>query len=57
MLGGRLPELPSKRQQSSGALLSIVIIMVMVVLGAYYAFEKRTAVYADQMQSAELGGY
>jgi hypothetical protein len=57
MLGGRIPELPSKKQQSWGAMLSIIIIMVMVVLGAYYAFEKRVGTYTNQMPSVELGGY
>jgi hypothetical protein len=54
MLGGRIPELPSKKQQSWGAMLSIIIIMVMVVLGAYYAFDKRTTTYT---QGTEMGGY
>ncbi len=57
MLGGRLPELPSKRQQSWGALLSIIIILVMVVLGAYYAFEKRVSVYSADMHGAVIDGY
>lgn len=57
MLGGRPPELPTKKQQSWGAMLSIVIIMVMVVLGAYYAFEKRTGAYTTETQSLGTGGY
>ncbi len=56
MLAGRPPELPSRKQQSWGAMLSIIIIMAMVVLGAYYAFEKRTGAYTSGTQ-ATVGGY
>ena len=34
---------PSPAQQSWGAFISIVIIVLMVVFGAYYAWERRLA--------------
>lgn len=35
--------MPSKRQQSWGATIAIVVIVLMIVLGAYYAWNKRVA--------------
>lgn len=35
--------MPSRRQQSWGALISIVVIVLMVVVGAFYAWGKRVA--------------
>lgn len=37
------PALPSKRQQSWGALISIIVIMLMIIVGAFYAWSKRIA--------------
>jgi len=37
------PGIPSPQQQSWGALVSIVIIVLMVVIGAFYAWGKRIA--------------
>lgn len=34
--------LPTPAQQSWGAMISIVVIMLMVVIGAFYAWGKRT---------------
>jgi len=45
------PQMPSKKQQSWGALISIVVIVLMVVTGAFYAWGKRIAEvtqYQDQ---------
>lgn len=39
-----LPEgVPSSKQQQWGALVSIVVIVLMVVVGAFYAWGKRIA--------------
>ena len=35
--------LPSPKQQSWGALISIVIIVLMIIIGAFYAWGKRVA--------------
>lgn len=35
--------LPSPKQQSWGAVISIIIIMLMVVIGAFYAWGERIA--------------
>lgn len=37
------PGVPSKKAQSWGAILSIIIIVIMVVVGAFYAWGKRVA--------------
>ena len=34
---------PSPKAQSWGALISIIVIVLMIVIGAFYAWEKRTA--------------
>lgn len=34
---------PSARQQSWGAVISILIIVAMIVIGAYYAWDKRVS--------------
>lgn len=34
--------LPTPAQQSWGAMISIIVIMLMVVIGAFYAWGKRT---------------
>lgn len=39
----RLPEPPSREQQSWGALISIIVIVLMIVVGAFYAWGKRIA--------------
>ena len=36
-------QMPSRAQQSWGAFLSIVIIVLMIVVGAFYAWGKRVA--------------
>ena len=36
-------QLPSPAQQSWGAFLSIVIIVLMIVVGAFYAWSERSA--------------
>ncbi len=35
--------MPSPQAQSWGALISIIVIVLMVVIGAFYAWEERTA--------------
>ena len=47
--------LPTQKQQSWGALLSIIVILCMVVGGAFYAWHKRTAEEAA-LKSASQGG-
>ncbi len=37
------PGTPSHQQQSWGVIISIVIIMLMIVIGAFYAWGKRVA--------------
>lgn len=37
------PATPSPQEQSWGALLSIVVIVLMIVIGAFYAWDKRIA--------------
>lgn len=37
------PETPSHQQQSWGVIISIVIIVLMIVIGAFYAWGKRIA--------------
>lgn len=34
-------QLPSKKQQSYGAIISVILIMLMIVVGAFYAWGKR----------------
>jgi hypothetical protein len=41
--GTQLPKPPSKRQQSWGAVISIVVIMLMIIIGAFYSWGKRIA--------------
>ncbi len=36
-----LPSMPSPKAQSWGTLISIIIIILMVVIGAFYAWGKR----------------
>ena len=36
-----LPGIPSSKQQSWGVVISIVVIVLMVVVGAFYAWGKR----------------
>jgi hypothetical protein len=43
VFGTRLPEPPTIRQQNWGAVLSIVIIVLMIIIGAFYAWGKRIA--------------
>ena len=43
MFGTTLPNPPSAKQQSWGAVLSIIIIVLMIIVGAYYSWSKRTA--------------
>ncbi len=40
---GPFPWTPSSRQQSWGATIAIVVIVLMVIVGAVYAWNKRTA--------------
>jgi len=37
------PGVPSPKQQEWGALISIVVIVLMIVIGAFYAWGKRIA--------------
>ena len=37
------PGIPSEKQQSWGVLISIVVIVLMIVIGAFYAWGKRIA--------------
>jgi hypothetical protein len=37
------PEVPSEKQNSWGALIAIVVIMAIIVVGAFYAWGKRVA--------------
>ena len=40
---GNPPKVPSVKQQSWGAVLSIALIVLMVIIGAFYAWGKRVA--------------
>lgn len=35
------PGIPSQKQQSWGAVLSIIVIVLMIIIGAFYAWGKR----------------
>ena len=37
----KLPEPPSTKQQSWGAVISIIIIVLMIIIGAFYVWGKR----------------
>lgn len=37
------PGMPSPQAQSWGALISIIVIVLMIVIGAFYSWEKRTS--------------
>lgn len=37
------PGVPSQKQQSWGVLISIVVIVLMIVIGAFYSWGKRIA--------------
>lgn len=41
VFGTRLPQPPSREQQAWGAVISIVVIVLMIVIGAFYAWGKR----------------
>ncbi|MFA7302511.1 MAG: hypothetical protein WC030_02065 [Candidatus Paceibacterota bacterium] len=43
VFGTHLPNPPSRKQQAWGAVISIVVIVLMVVVGAFYAWGKRIA--------------
>ncbi len=43
VFGTRLPEPPTIEQQSWGALISIIVIVLMIVLGAFYSWGKRVS--------------
>ena len=45
-----MPPLPSPKQQQWGALVSMVIIVLMIVVGAFYAWGKRIAKYNQYLQ-------
>lgn len=36
-----IPGIPSKKAQSWGAVISIVVIVLMIIIGAFYAWGKR----------------
>lgn len=38
-----MPGIPSPQQQSWGTLISIVVIVLMIIIGAFYAWGKRIA--------------
>jgi len=44
--------LPSPKAQSWGALISIVVIVLMIIVGAFYAWGKRIARQAVPLESA-----
>jgi uncharacterized membrane protein (DUF485 family) len=41
--GESLPPMPSAKQQSWGVVISIVIIVMMIVVGAFYSWGQRVA--------------
>jgi len=43
VFGTQLPSPPSQKQQSWGAVISIVVIVLMVIIGAFYSWGKRLA--------------
>ncbi len=43
ILAPSIPEVPSVQQQSWGAVISIVVIVLMIVIGAFYAWGERIA--------------
>ena len=51
VFGTRLPAPPTVEQQNWGAVLSIVIIVLMITIGAFYAWGKRLA--SQQAYSSE----
>ncbi|HEY4522979.1 MAG TPA: hypothetical protein VJK73_01255 [Candidatus Paceibacterota bacterium] len=46
------PQMPSKKQQSWGAFISIVVIVLMVIVGAFYAWGKRVAEVQEYQNAA-----
>lgn len=43
VFGSELRQNPTSVQQSWGAIISIVIIVLMIIMGAYYSYSKRAA--------------
>jgi len=47
VFGSELRQSPTPAQQSRGAVISICIIMLMVIIGAYYSYNKRVSQLND----------
>lgn len=45
------PHPPSAKQQSWGAFISIIVIVLMILVGAYYASRERTMIHEDSPAS------
>jgi len=43
VFGTQVPKPPSAKQQSWGAVISIIIIVLMIIVGAFYSWGKRIA--------------
>lgn len=48
------PGVPSPKAQSWGALISIIVIVLMIIVGAYYAWGKRIAEENVQIAPAAI---
>lgn len=42
------PKMPSQKAQSWGALLSIIVIVLMIIIGAFYAWGERVSQNVNQ---------
>ncbi len=49
-----LPGVPSPKQQQWGVLISIVVIVLMIVIGAFYAWGKRIAQEQELLTPAAI---
>jgi hypothetical protein len=47
-------QMPSRKQQSVGALVSIVVIVLMVVIGAFYVWGERVAERTRSLQTSDV---
>jgi hypothetical protein len=54
VFGTRLPSPPTVEQQNWGAMISIVIIVLMIIIGAFYAWGKRLATQQAYIQQSAV---
>lgn len=55
VLGSTIPKPPTAAQQNWGAVMSIIIIVCMIVIGAFYAWGERLAKQPSYPSSLESG--